>query len=74
MVRRMLEKWRSDPLFSVRIPARSGVMSTAKAKTNVFRSQSGGSPDFGHAEVLRMKYFMIRYEIFNSIWVASRWQ
>jgi len=59
MVRRVLEKWRSDPLFSVRIPARSGVMSTAKAKTNVFMSQSVVLPDFRHAEVLRMKYFML---------------
>jgi hypothetical protein len=60
MVRRVLEKWRSDPLFSVRISARSGVVSTAKVKTNVFfLSQSVGSPDFRHAEVLRMKYFMV---------------
>ena len=34
-------------------------MSTAKAKTNVFMSQSVVLPDFRHAEVLRMKYFML---------------
>lgn len=58
-MRRVLEKWRSDPLFSVRIPALSGVMSTAKVKTNVFMSQSVGSPDFRYAEILRVKYFML---------------
>jgi hypothetical protein len=48
----------ATPLFSVRIPARSGVMSTVKAKINVFISESVGSPDLRHAKVLRIKYFM----------------
>lgn len=48
----------ATPLFSVRIPTRSGVMSTVKAKRNVFISESVGSPDFRHAEILQIKYFM----------------